>query len=760
MIFDLTSENKCNDWLRSVGEEVNGIRWTPLGGTENNVHSVEVASDPAGALVERVTNAIDAVLDLEASKRNEMPGSPHLAAQDFFGVPAGGISAMDIRDRQRLANLIVVTNRESGVQERPTVEIQDQGIGQHPSQFGETLLSLMASNKKSKRHQMGVYNAGGAASYAFCPYTIVVSRRAPDLLGELPDEIGVTFVRYNELDPDKFKSGTYEYCVDSNGEILRLSLENNVLPRLPYGTYVKLVSYELSSYSRSAHEPKNSLHHLFNAALPDPAIPFWVEERRINRFPGIAGTAERRGIYGLVARLQGSGTTDYLDERGPLDLGSTNGSVTLRYYVLAAGQDPAAFVTPSQGLSFILNGQRQGTKDRYWVKRNTQLNYIGNRLLVFVDCNGLTNAAKRQVFASTRESNKESPLSKRVLDRVLDELAQDDELIARDEDAREKSLAAATKQTSDKVKKQLSNKISASIRGSGRGQSGGLKTKKTSATRTFTKREPRDTDDSSMLEIPDTLEIRSKVPLVIHPGQRAPLIIFLNAKNGFLPEHSDGLSVVIGPELKDKVQLTTKGRLAGGIARLTLEAEVDAPLTLATLTVTFVSPSLGVVLTATGKIEVVEPPRKKESSSKGGGPDIEIHWIGRAGWSEQDPAWDEETAGIGNLYRGDLEGVPNSIIKAEFRLNENFRAYEDVVAARKMDAEKVRVFSDMYAYPLCWGLFEQTIAEWQKEHEADESGNTIDIDDNYVQGERTRLGRAVLMALAPEVATAIEGDTN
>ncbi|MGI9193642.1 MAG: hypothetical protein ACR2FO_03930 [Actinomycetota bacterium] len=742
-----------------MDKQIGGISWKPLGGMENNVHSVEVASDPAGAIVERVTNAIDAVIDLEAVKRGEMPASPHLAAHKFFGVPTGGISEMALRDRQKLADLIRVTNQESGNQERPTIEIQDGGSGQHPTEFDKTLLSIMASNKKSKRHQMGVYNAGGAAAYAFCSYTIIVSRRAPDLLNGMPDEVGVTVVRYNELDPEKFKSGTYEYCVDSKGDILRMTLEGNALPNLPFGTYVKHISYELSSYSRSAHEPKNSLHHLFNAALPDPAVPFWVEERRVDRFPSLKGAGERRGIYGLIARLMGAGTADYRDDRGPIYLGPENGSVMLRYHILNPEQDPGAFVTPNQGLSFILNGQRQGTKDRYWIKRSTQLNYIWNRLLVFVDCNGLTSTAKRQVFASTRESSKESPLSRKILDRVLEELLQDEELTARDEEARERSLAAATKETSEKVKKQLAHKIAGFVKGTSAGSKGGARQKTTKPVprRPSVPRKPRDTDDSMMLDIPDTLEIRSDDPVRIYPGKSAPLVIFINAKNGFLPAHSNALSVVLGGELKDKVRLASKGRLVGGIARLTLEADADAPLGFSALTVTLVEPSLGIVLTAGGKAEVAEPPRNQESKKAGGGPDIDIHWIGRAGWDEQTPAWNETTAGTADVYRDAVDGQEHVIVKAEFRLNESFEPYEQVTGAKRFSAEKMKIFSDMFAYPVCWGLFEQTVSEWEREREADENGNPIEIDDDYVRGERSRLARAVLMALAPELAATVEG---
>src|SRR5262249_55234374 len=149
-----------------------GLKWMSLGDIENNVHAVEVASDPGSALVERVTNAIDAVLDLEAVRRTDTAPSPHAAAQKWLGVPTGGLSEMPQPSRQKLADRVRITNFHSGIAQRPTLVVQDSGSGQHPDDFKSTLLSLMKSNKKSKTHQMGVYNAGSAATYNFSPATI------------------------------------------------------------------------------------------------------------------------------------------------------------------------------------------------------------------------------------------------------------------------------------------------------------------------------------------------------------------------------------------------------------------------------------------------------------------------------------------------------------------------------------------------------------------------------------------------------------
>src|SRR5207302_5441545 len=99
---------------------------------------------------------------------------------------------------------------------------------------------------------------------------------------------------------------------------------------------------------------------------------------------------------------------DYSEVR-LIDLGPTMGSVELRYYVLNEGRDPDYYVTNDQGLTITLNGQRQITRDRYWVKRNLELSFIYRRLIVVVDGTGLTSAAKRDIFSSTREVGADTP---------------------------------------------------------------------------------------------------------------------------------------------------------------------------------------------------------------------------------------------------------------------------------------------------------------------------------------------------------------
>jgi hypothetical protein len=745
-IFNITLQADLDQWIRNVDKEIGGISWAPVGGIENNVHTVEVASDPSLALVERPTNSIDALLDLRAIERGETARTPHDAAKKWWGVPSDGLSGMSDKDRRTLADNIRVTMFEGETTDRPTVVIQDRGMGQHPDDFSRTHLSLLASNKKSSTHVMGVYNAGGAASYKFAKSTVVVSRRAPSILEGRTDEIGVTVVKYDPLDPDKFKSGMYVYMVAKDRTILRLDLPE--MPELTYGSYIKLVEYLLPRYTQAAHGPKNSLWHLFHAALPEPALPFRVIETRSDRFKAMKGGVERRVISGLLHLLNNLGTADYSDIR-TVDLGPAFGKIVLRYFVLNEQTDPDAYTTSDQGLTITLNGQRQITKDRLWLRRQLELFYLFRRLVVLVDGTALTNAAKRDVFSSTRETGVDSPLTKTILDRVVQELLDDENLFDLDEQAKQRTLEAATKTTTERVKKQLAAQIGAYLKGTLPGVKGGRKKKTRKRGKAAGK--PRSVDDSLMLEVPTDLDILND-PLEIEPGTTTPLRVHINAKNDFLPRYGDGLSVVVGPELKDHVKVLSKGRLLGGRVRITLEASSDAPVRSSSLKVALVVESLGVLLIDEGKINVVEPKDEDpdKDTKKGAEPNIEVSWVGRDKWDTFAPVWNAETVGDCYIYRDDPVNK-TAITKVEWVLNEAFAAYEKIVEDKKLGEAAMKTFREGYEYPVLFGLFRQRLAEEEKEKEADDEGKLIDIPDDYVRGERARMARAVLMAMEPEI---------
>jgi hypothetical protein len=78
----------------------NRVGWVPVGGKENNRGPIEVSADPGRSLVERLTNSIDAVLELEHELHRGMPDCRSPPSCDGLGQCAG---AGPLRDDTRAA---------------------------------------------------------------------------------------------------------------------------------------------------------------------------------------------------------------------------------------------------------------------------------------------------------------------------------------------------------------------------------------------------------------------------------------------------------------------------------------------------------------------------------------------------------------------------------------------------------------------------------------------------------------------------------
>src|SRR5262249_54076217 len=156
------------------------------------------------------------------------------------------------------------------------------------------------------------------------------------------------------------------------------------------------------------------------------------------------------------------------------------------------------------------------------------------------------------------------------------------------------------------------------------------------------------------------------------------------AKNGFLPKHAEGLSVVFGSEVAEHVSVASKGRLLGGKVRVTLQADAEATISTSTMRVALVVPDLGVLLTADGTIEVVKAQEEDDEDSKTGGePNIEVSWVGKDKWTEFDPEWDDQTVGVCHVHREDPSN-PNAITKVEWVMNRDFAAYRQVIEEKRL----------------------------------------------------------------------------
>ncbi|MFP4641669.1 MAG: hypothetical protein ACLFPU_05785 [Dehalococcoidia bacterium] len=398
-------------YLQSVSDRWG---WLPLGGRENNSGSINLAMDPGQALVERITNSMDAHIELKFELAGHPPdlNSPREAVQELWKLESSHLtressSMQAFIDEMASKTLIrVVGSTKRG---HSSVVIQDSGIGQHPDDLPKTILGLQESNKNDKRYLMGAFGQGGSSTFASCPYSLIFSRRHPYCLNGKEDLVGWTIVR--KFDDDSLKTFRYEYLVDADGHIPTIEPEEIDAVGLPFENGTKIIHF---GYELGKLNARWSLvgYRFFDNLLFDPVLPYRIEDHRVT-------PPFNRNLYGGRNRLdqvESSKRPESQAFQTDLSRWGGEGTVRIKYWVFRPRtsnepeeMDDASvklgsyldYDTSPRTILFTLNGQRHHTRGKDLV-RESGLGALADYLLVHVDCDDLTIRLKKEIFTATR----------------------------------------------------------------------------------------------------------------------------------------------------------------------------------------------------------------------------------------------------------------------------------------------------------------------------------------------------------------------
>jgi hypothetical protein len=741
--------------ILKVTAETIGTTAVPVG-RENNIGTIRMASDPGLAMIERLTNGIDSLLELQVLLHPDAdPTTPQEAAR-LLGVPAGGIQDMTETERRTLAENLVISLHDSGVRRRPTVSIRDRGAGQHPAQFAKTLLSLNESNKVSKPYTMGTYGQGGSVTFGFSRYTVILSRRHPALLEPSEDDVvGWTVVYEEQTDPAKNILPRYVWVVRPDGS--PFTLPASLFPGFEHGVRVTHVEYDVQGLQGPF---TTQMWQFLHAALFEPVLPFIVTGDRPGDPKRKDGTPDTRVVIGNAARLANIASARGEIELGAhdsykIELGAEYGSVTAEYWALrrpegskSTSDAAGSYASADSAVSLTLHGQRQDTERRTWIKDRAKLPFLYKGLVVHINANGLLPLARRELFASTRERATESELRKTIYEQVADLMRTSDELKALNHEEKERLLKRSTAATNDKVRKRLGKFIKSKLagtakpagsgkgsgtgpNGSGGGLAGGGSNKPIptgGGGGTGGKGGGRNTDDSHLPNVPTTVTFGSK-RLRLVQGHSGYVWVEINAKNGYLPKNDDDLTMDIDGAAGHGIHLSSRSMLLGGKARWTFIAAADSSLAEYKLRVALRT-AHGEIL-ADLPIEVVAAP-EEPSNPKGGadeetGPDV--RWVGKAEWGDDFDAWT-----VGRVTQDDESTI--------IWVNRDYDLLAKALASSSLTPEQIEVRADRYQFPVACGL-------WLQHHEV--SKMDTPPGDGYQQGELHRLAEAVLVTMDPDV---------
>jgi hypothetical protein len=398
--------------------------WKPLGRLENNYAIVEnQQAHPVASLVEKITNAIDAILLKECKSRKidpagkSAPDSMDEAVTLFFGAEEKRRTV-----RSRLAELIQI--RADGLKSNPNLFIIDRGEGQRPEDFEETFLSLLRSKsgKRDIKFVQGRYYMGGSGVLPYCGekgYEIIVSRSA--ILG---GKWGWAIVRKNR------EREQYEYFV-SNNKIP--SFDSKEFFSQESGTIIKLFNYKLEHPSTITTDLRDDLD-LF---IFDMYLPVHLVETRPElptKVPRIIVDGNKGKISNNLELLESQYKMPIIIEA---DFGKY-GKRKIEIYLFKADSDllkekvktkrNRKFTTDEMAVFFTINGQTHSSFGRSFIKTRCKKPQLEKDLLVHIDFSGISGADRVDIFPPSRDRMKNTTVTKWIEETIQDCIKNDETL--------------------------------------------------------------------------------------------------------------------------------------------------------------------------------------------------------------------------------------------------------------------------------------------------------------------------------------------
>lgn len=441
--------------------------WYPLGEDENYFAVIEnQQSAPIAALIEKITNSIDAILMkkcLEANidpKSNQTPQSMEEARTNFF--PKHRDWDLPTLRNQQAESIQILAD---GPKRNTSLIIYDDGEGQHPKEFENTFLSLLSGNKNEIHFVQGKYNMGGSGAIVFCGkkrYQLIGSKRYDNT-----GEFGFTLIREHPLSKaeESTKKNTWYEYLKIDGKIPAFQVDQQDLGlfnrQFTTGSIIKLYSYDLPS---GISDISRDLNQSINEYLFEPVLPVYTIEKK-KRYPK---SSLRRGLYGLKRRLEQE-DNKYVEESFSLDFDDELfGQMKVTCYVFKTKIDGRSvketketiqreFFKNRMSVLFSVNGQAHGHYTAEFITRSLKLNLLKDHLLIHVNCTKMAPNFRRELFMASRDRLKDGEETRALRKFLADKLGAKDGRLAEIQKRRKNSIAIESKDAKDLIRSFAQN---------------------------------------------------------------------------------------------------------------------------------------------------------------------------------------------------------------------------------------------------------------------------------------------------------------
>ncbi len=555
--------------------ESQGCGWRDLGDKEGNHARVNITANPDSTIIERITNAMDAVLERNALVNPAVleAKSPREAVSKIFGFKGGylcnvstgkgGQGQMEVAEKSG----VEVFARINGT---ANLFFRDPGIGLTSEEMPGTILSLNESNKFRKLYVIGQYGQGGSTTCAFSKYTVMVTRK----VNANPDHIAFTIIRFNDLSDDPLaKDGKFEYIVlKSNNNPPYISPDGIDFPA---GTYVGHMKYDI------AKTVFYDFWQIMDHYLFDPPLPYTLSFDKWK-------TGSRRSLLGARRRIETSSLKQYSEEfTYKIKDDPQHGEVKIRYYLLKSHEEKEKkgkkILEPVKAGRFLYdeknsilityNGQVQGCIPRMILNEQCKFGYIYKSLIVQVECEGLTATGKKYFFTSGRDRLKK-PAENEITEAIIAILSKDENLRKENELREQQALSEHIGKDTSEVRRKLAEMLTKLNPGKFKVKLGDRKEKIGTGTK---KSSGGGGSSVPLLPLPTKgeptfIQIANKQdPIPLRKGRTCKISIESDAPDGLLSV--DGWSLALSDDSSSDLQIHSRSDFRGGRLKVFLRTD-------------------------------------------------------------------------------------------------------------------------------------------------------------------------------------------
>ena len=430
-----------------------------------------------------------------------------------------------------------------------------------------------------------------------------------------------------------------------------------------------------------------------------------------------------------------------------INLGKDYGLVKARYWVVSYPEgsdqkDPAAsYVKADSAVSLTLFGQRQDQESRTWIKENSGLSFIHKNMIIQIEADGLTQLAKSQLFASTRERARKTEIRQTIYDELAQRLKDDGELKRLNNIEKERVLQRSTGVASDKLKKRLNDFVTQRkfqtlmVQDNKKGSGNNSGTTNKSTPKPFPAGvidQPRKTSDEDLPHIPTYIKFEKK-QVRLEKGKQTNVWVEINAKNGFIQDNPDAIKIIWPTGGVKKIEVKSKSRLIGGKSQWYLSASEDTEAADYSMTVSINTP-IGEI-ESTLVVQVVDPKiaDKKEEQAGGTEANIDARFVNKEEWHLHE-----------NFGAKTVGYVVADTESTTIFVNRHFYLLERALSSSSLGEEVIKTRSERYLFPVACSLWLQDNLLTQTEEEKRPSEDFMGKQNEY-------MAEAVLAAMTADV---------